>query len=149
MIALDIAKQLKDAGLPWQPELLDFFGLPDRAMDERIFVISDMLVTIDVLQGMQIVSFQGASEWALDYMVTLDTVWIPREDQLRKALEGALMATGRPELLVSSRLGGYRIEFHLDDERLSFEAADLDEAYAAGLLHVLRAQQSQPGAGRS
>jgi len=38
---LSIARLLKDAGLQWQPELNDFFAIPDRGIDEKIFVISD------------------------------------------------------------------------------------------------------------
>ena len=37
--------------------------------DERVFVISDIQATIETLQGAQVVSFQGASEWALDSLV--------------------------------------------------------------------------------
>ena len=138
MITLDLAMQLKEAGLTWHPALLDFFGLPDRQMDERIFVISDMLVTVDLLQGMQIVSFQGASEWALDYLVTTDVVWLPTEEQLRKALEAALLSTGRPELRLTSTLTGCRLDFAYGDGLRTFEADSASEAYAAGLLYLLK-----------
>ena len=74
MISLDTALELKGAGLVWVPQILDFFAIPDRNMDDRVFVISDMLVTVDILQGMQVVSFQGSSEWALDYLVTTNAV---------------------------------------------------------------------------
>lgn len=140
MISLDKALALKEAGLVWNPGPLDFFGLPDRHMDERIFVISDMLVTVDILQGLQVVAFQGASEWALDSLVTTEAVWIPREEQLRKALEAALIQAGRPELLVTSGLAGSQVEFIFRDERLAFSGVDAEQAYAAGLLHVLKAQ---------
>jgi hypothetical protein len=142
MISLPTARALKAAGLSWTPAMMDFFAIPDRQMDDRIFVISDMLVTVDLLQGKQVVSFQGASEWALDSLVTTDAVWMPSEAQLRQALEGALLATGRPELRLFSRLNGYRCEFQFLGQPASFEDRDASEAYAAGLLYVLKTLRS-------
>ena len=141
MISLETARRLKEAGLDWQPSLNDFFAIPERDMDEKIFVISDMLVTVDVLQGMQAVSFQGASEWALDSLVTDETVWLPREEQLRQALVAALIETGRPEMRLTGTLRGYRCQISFRDDSLSFEATDASEAYAAALLFLLRARQ--------
>lgn len=146
MISLATAKKLKRAGLQWQPALLDFFAIPDRQMDEKIFVISDMLVTVDILQGMQVVSFQGASEWALDSLVTRETVWLPREEQLRQALEAALLATSRPELHFTSGLSGYRCTIQVHDQALTFDASDASEAYAAALLYLLRHTGTGSGA---
>jgi hypothetical protein len=148
MISLATALALKAAGLTWMPMDLDFFAIPDRQMDERIFVISDMLVTVDILQGLQVVAFQGASEWALDSLVTTEAVWMPREDQLRMALEAALLASGRPELRLSGGLNGYRCEMLHEGKLVAFEAKDASEAYARALLHLLDAQsRSQPGSG--
>lgn len=138
MLTQETAQKLKDAGLKWKPALHDFFAIPFRGLDERKFVISEMLVTIEVLGGMQIVSFQGASEWALDYLVAADAVWMPREDQLRSALEAAQIAGGRPEVRLSSGLEGYRCEITFQDEQLEFKASDASEAYAAALLFVLK-----------
>ena len=142
MIPLALAKQLKDAGLTWRPELLDYFGLPDRSMDERIFVISDMLATVELLAGSQMVAFQGASEWALDSIITQDVVWIPREDQLRLAFEAALLESGRPEFMITGGLGGYQIELIFGEQKLAFNAANLEDAYARALLHLLRSMHA-------
>lgn len=137
MISLETARNLKSAGLTWVPALHDFFAIPDRSMDERVFVISDMLVTVDLMQGLQVVAFQGASEWALDSLVTTDAVWLPSEEQLRQALEASLLAAGRPELRLACGLNGCRCEITHDNQPLAFEAANGSEAYAAALLHVL------------
>ena len=137
MISLETARKLKAAGLEWRPALMDFFGIPDRQMDDKIFVISDMLVTVELLQGLQVVSFQGASEWALDSLVTTEAVWMPREEQLRHALEAALIASGRPEMRLVSGLGGVRVECFIKDQAESFEAEDGGEAYAEALLAVM------------
>jgi hypothetical protein len=138
MITLETAKALKSAGLAWEPALLDFFAIPDRQMDEKLFVISDILVTVELLQGLQVVSFQGASEWALDSLVTTEAVWMPSEAQLRQALETALLVTGRPELRLVGSLAGYRCEYVYRGNLLSFEAKDASEAYAAALLYMLK-----------
>jgi hypothetical protein len=142
MISLATARQLKAAGLTWVPVLFDFFAIPDRNMDDKVFVISDMLVTVDLLQGLQVVSFQGASEWALDSLVTTDAVWMPTEAQIRQALEGALLASERPEVRLTSSLAGYRCDFQFDGQQLAVESNDASEAYAAALLHVLTAASS-------
>jgi len=139
MIDLQLALRLKRAGLTWRPALLDCFGLPDRQMDDKVFVISDMLATVEMLQGVQVVSFQGASEWALDSLVTTEAVWIPSEEQLRLALEAALIGAGRPELRLTAGLGGYTCELTYQGQALRFEAGTAPEAYAAALLHILEA----------
>jgi hypothetical protein len=128
---------LKNAGLQWIPALFDTFGIPDRNLDDKIFVISDMLVTAEVLGGLPIVSFQGAAEWALDYIVTTDTVWIPSERQLRQRLEAALLEGGRPELRIKAGLSGCRLECIYNDQPVILEGADLEEIYARALMHIL------------
>jgi hypothetical protein len=140
LISLETARRLKIAGLEWKPGLNDFFAIPDRYMDDKIFVISDMLVTIDVLQDMQVVSFQGASEWALDSLVTDETVWLPSEEQLREALIAALIETGEPLLRLNSSLSSCRCEISYQGNTLVFEAKDASEAYAAALHYLLQAR---------
>jgi hypothetical protein len=142
MISLQTARRLKAAGLEWRPGLNDFFAIPQRDMDDKIFVISDMLVTIDVLQDMQVVSFQGASEWALDSLVTDETVWMPREEQLREALIAALIEIREPFLRLDSGLGGCRCEISHRGNQLAFEDVDASEAYAAALHYLLQARST-------
>lgn len=138
MIRLETAQKLKAAGLSWTPAMFDFFAIPDRQLDDKAFVISDMLVTVDILQGLQVVSFQGASEWALDSLVTTDAVWLPHEGQLRQALEAGLLDAGGLDLKLVSGLSGYRCEMTYRGKALVFEANAADEAYAAALLHILQ-----------
>ena len=137
MISLETARKLKQAGLSWTPALHDFFAVPERGMDERIFVISEMLVTVETVQGTPMILFQGASEWALDTLVTKESVWLPSEEQLRLALEAALIHTGRPEVLLSSGLSGCICSFHHNGATFQFESVQASEAYAAGLLFLL------------
>ena len=137
MISLSTARKLKQAGLDWQPKLNDFFAIPERDLDERVFVIADMLSTIELLQDNQVVSFQGASEWALDSLVLSEVVWMPSEEQLRLALEEALLKRKRFGLRLVANLGGYRCEVPGDQEWQDFEASSAEEAYAAALLSLL------------
>jgi hypothetical protein len=143
MITLEMARQLKEVGLQWIPAQLDTFGIPDRNLDDKIFVISDMLVTAEKLGDMPIVSFQGATEWALDYIVTAETVWIPSEGQLRQRLEAALLEGGRPELHLSVGLNGCRLECSYHDRRIFLEGTDPEELYARALLHILKVSRSE------
>jgi hypothetical protein len=138
MISLQTARKLKEAGLSWQPALNDFFAIPDREMDDQIFVISEVQVTVEVMQELQVLTFQGASEWALDSLVMSESVWLPSEEQLRQMLEATLLKVGRPEVRLSGGLGGYHCDIQFGGQALSFEAKDASEAYAAALHHVLR-----------
>jgi hypothetical protein len=137
MISLELARDLKAAGLQWIPAQFDTFGIPDRNLDDKTFVISDMLVTADVLGGLPIVSFQGAAEWALDYIVTTEIVWIPSERQLRQRLEAALLEGGRPELQLKIGLNGCRLECAFGGQPVILEGPDLEQLYAQALLRIL------------
>jgi len=141
MLDLDAARELKQAGLIWVPQLLDYFILPDRNMDDRIFVISDILVTVEMLQNQKIISFQGSPEWALDYLITAEAVWIPREDQLRSALQASLFASDEEQSIsITSSLENAVCYITFQDQRLSFKAESVSQAYAQALLYSLEKQ---------
>jgi hypothetical protein len=137
MISLETARKLKQAGLVWKPALFDFFAIPDRDLDDRVFVIADMPVMIENLFGAQVVSFQGASEWALDSLVTSELVWLPSETQLRQCLQESLLAAGNSGLRLTANLAGYSCEFKGKAGRMSFRASQACEAYALALLNIL------------
>ena len=68
----------------------DGFIVPDRDLDEQVFVLSDMVIqTVDVADGSPILAFNGTTEWALDSLEAHEAVWLPREDQLRELLGDA------------------------------------------------------------
>jgi hypothetical protein len=137
MISLEVAQKLKEAGLNWEPALHDFFAIPDRGMDERIFVISDMMITLELLSGMEVVSFQGASEWALDYLLASEVIWMPREEQLREALVTELLAKGKPQVSLKGGLGDYRCAIMINNERKRFSGKNASQAYASALLYLM------------
>lgn len=137
MISLSSGRKLKDAGLHWIPALHDFFAIPDRGLDDRVFVISDMHAYVEVRNNLPVVTFHGVLEWSLDYLLTAEVIWLPREEQLRLALLQRLVTEEQPALSLSAHPGGSVCEINFKGEPLSFEAQEASEAYAAALLHIL------------
>ncbi len=138
MISLSLAKELKAAGLSWMPAQNDFFVVPDREMDEAVFVISDMTVLVETVNGQLAVTFHGTSEWALDHVILADLVWLPTETQLRDILEQRLLGEVQPALILFSTVDGYGCEINFGGEQLRFETFGASEAYALALLHILK-----------
>ena len=137
MLSLMLARQLKQAGLSWTPTKNDFFAIPDRELDDFVFVISDMTVMVERLHGQLAVTFHGALEWALDYMMIADLVWLPSETQLRELLERRLVSGPQPALTLTSTSDGYQCQIQFRGQRLTFESFGVSETYGAALLYVL------------
>jgi hypothetical protein len=137
-ISLALARELQQAGLVWTPTPLDFFVIPERGLDDKIFVISDMLVTVERVEGQPVFMFQGAMEWALDYVTTGEAVWLPRESQLREVLTALLAAEPSPALALIHTPPAWRCEIRWHGEAGKFVGGTVSEAYGAALLHVLR-----------
>jgi len=111
--------------------------IPERGMDARVFVISDMPAIIERLFGNQVVAFQGSSEWALDYLITTEAVWLPSETQLRENLVSRLSGESQPSLKLACSPAGCRCEMSYQGQMLVFEAADASDAYGDALLYLL------------
>lgn len=131
MIASDVARQLRDAGLEWHPAPGDFFRLegPEFGGDET-FTISDMTVESHEFDTGTILGFNGTTEWALDSVALEQALWIPREDQLRAALGAAfssLQASGERWLVTIRQEGAVH----------EFEAGDAESAYAHALVAAI------------
>ncbi|MCA1782051.1 MAG: pilus assembly protein CpaE [Intrasporangiaceae bacterium] len=135
MIPIDLARELRDAGLLWQPADGDRFFLPDRDMDDRVFTISEMVVEVKTAPVGSIIAFNGTTEWALDAIEQAEAVWIPREHQVREALGDAMLSLVRLEdgWRCTTRTGGHLAES-------TEETAEL--AYASALLRLLDAQRT-------
>jgi hypothetical protein len=87
VLSFELAVALRDAGVVWRPTPGDAFVVPDRDLDEHVFVLSDMVIqTVEVPDGPPILAFNGTTEWALDNLEAHEAVWLPREDQLRELL---------------------------------------------------------------
>jgi hypothetical protein len=141
MISLSLAAALKEAGLNWVPALHDFFAIPESGLEQRVFVVSDMTIDVQKLFGSQVITFNGAVEWSLDYIMMADVVWMPSEEQLRLALQRRLEAEERPVVQLTSTQDGCRCQIPYRGEPKVFEANDAGAAYGKALLHLL--QQSQ------
>lgn len=137
MISLSLARKLKQAGLLWQASVNDFFAIPDRGMDDRVFVIADLLANLDIFRGWPVVTFHGTAEWALDYILTAEVIWLPTESQLRQALLDMINNESLRSLQLTYDGRSYRCIVELDDEMLYFNAATASDAYGQTLLHFL------------
>lgn len=142
MISLTLARQLKEAGLVWQTSVNDFFAIPDRGMDDKIFVISDMMVTMDLLRGWPALTFHGTAEWAADHLLTHEAIWLPTEEQLRDTLVGLLRDEAALCLRLALEEGHYVCEIIRQGETLTFQGVSAGEAYGLALHHVLIGQNS-------
>jgi hypothetical protein len=132
VIGLQLARQLREAGLEWKPGPGDRFTIPDRDLDDEVFVLSNMTIEVYSVPEGRVIGFNGTTEWALDDVGLDETIWLPREDQLRQLLGGAFRALQRSDT-------GYRVSIDLLGERRTFDGEGPEEAYAAALLHLLAA----------
>jgi len=140
MISLALAQKLKAAGLSWNLDANDFFAIPDRGMDDNVFVITNTTVLVEKISGKLALTFHGAVEWALDYVMVTELVWLPREEQLRAMLEQHLIGQPEPSLVLFSTADGYRCEVQFKGKFLAFEAFGASDAYGQALLYVLQKQ---------
>jgi hypothetical protein len=130
VLGVDVAQQLKEAGLTWKPAAGDRFAIPDRDLDDELFVLSNMTIQVYNVPEGRVIGFNGTTEWALDDVEIEETIWLPREDQLRELLGGTFRALRRAD-------GGYEVDMDLLGEERTFAADNPDGAYAAALLHLL------------
>jgi hypothetical protein len=128
VITIEQAGRLRKAGVLWTPSAGDRFVVPDRDMDDDVFVVSDMTVEVHDYQGSKVIGFNGTTEWALDSIEQREVIWLPREEQLRALLGPhfrSLEAT--PDGYVVSLTNG------------SYTADDAEQAYADAVLDLLDA----------
>ena len=78
VISLDLARRLHVAGLAWSPRNGDRFWLPERELDQTVFIVSDMVVEVRDAPGGRVLAFNGTTEWALDSVEMHEAVWLPR-----------------------------------------------------------------------
>ncbi len=136
MISLDLARRLRSAGIPWAPASGDRFVVPDRDMDDELFVVSDMVVEVHELPVGRLLGFNGTTEWALDSILAHEVVWMPREDQLRSLLGQAFVS-----LLTTP--GGYVVVVDKDGREERHIDIDAECAYARAVLSVRGGGQDQ------
>ena len=131
MINFELALALRAAGLAWHPRRGDAFMVPDRDLDDEVFVLSDMVIEPqDVPNGPPILAFNGTTEWALDSLEANDALWLPREDQLRDLLGDAFASLEH----ATGPVGGYVVALADGSRHVDVDAAC---AYARALLRNL------------
>ena len=131
VLSLELARLLRDAGLRWRPASGDRFVIPDRDMDDEVFVLSDMTIEIHELPEGSVIGFNGTTQWALDDVEKDEVIWLPREDQLRDLLGRAfhrLERQGETFVVVAS----------IEGIETLFGASEPEEAYGRALLALLR-----------
>jgi hypothetical protein len=132
VIDVQLAQQLKEAGLVWKPAAGDRFAIPDRDLDEEVFVLSNMTIEVYQVPEGRVIGFNGTTEWALDDVEIEEALWLPREDQMRELLGGTFRALRATD-------AEFDVQTVLLGEERSFTASTAEQAYAAALLHLLAA----------
>ena len=140
MISLELAEQLRDAGLTWHARTGDQFTIPRPEMSGEVFTISDMMIEAHEFSTGTVLGFNGTTEWALDSVAQDDALWLPREDQLREMLAGTfvgLHAHAPSGFVVLMRPPGA-------DDAVAFHAEDAADAYALAVLELVRLALGTP-----
>jgi hypothetical protein len=133
MIDVALARNLHDSGLRWRPATGDRFLIESAAFEDedgeaQVFTISEMTIEAHTYPTGTELGFNGTTEWALDSVSTDDSLWLPREDQLRELLGPTFHALTRTEE------GDYEVSTTIGGEIQVFTAPDAENAYASALL---------------
>jgi len=127
MISTELARALRDSGLPWHPVAGDAFRIDRIEAEEDVFILSDMTVEAHDFPTGTVLGFNGTTEWALDSVDKAEALWMPHEHQLRALLGPAFVSLS----------GRWVVEAVIDGETLTFEADAAADAYARALLRRL------------
>ena len=131
MISVDLARRLHDEGLVWSPLAGDRFVVDRPGVEQDVFHLADMTVEVHEFVGGSVIGFNGVAEWALDSVALDETLWLPREDQLRAVLGHDFVGLGVQE-------EGYAVVALVDGTPQTFAHRDAEEAYGLAALEVLR-----------
>ena len=131
MLTRELAERLRDAGIGWTPASGDRFVIPDRDLDDQVFVVSEMTIEVHDILGERLVRFNGTTEWALDSVAQEEALWLPSEAQLRELLRGAFRSLRRLADI-------YEVEIVVAGEPHVFEHPEPADAYALAVLELQR-----------
>jgi hypothetical protein len=137
MISIELARSLRDAGLPWTPASGDRFVIPDRDLDGQVFAISEMTIDIRSSPSGQLIAFNGTVEWALDAILQREVVWLPSEGQLREQLGERFIALERDGDVL-------RCVVDFDGHSVEYRDANAANAYGRAVLHRLLHDSADP-----
>ncbi|QJU53305.1 pilus assembly protein CpaE [Herbiconiux sp. KACC 21604] len=143
MISIELARALRTAGLRWHPRSQDGFVVESAEGDGEVYTVSEMTVDVHEYPTGTLIGFNGTTEWALDSVALADTLWLPREDQLRELLRdgfhGLEIDRGfdPPRFLVTATVRG---------NRRVYEAESAADAYGEALLDlIVQSLVAEPG----
>ena len=137
MISVELARVMRDRGLKWRPALYDVFFIPERGLDERVFVLADMTVDIQHLAGGAAITFNGAVEWSLDSILHGEVVWLPSEAQLRRLVGERLVALTRDG-------GEYVCAVDVGDNIAEYRDEGASNAYGQAVLALIELGLLEP-----
>jgi len=138
MISTELARALRDSGLVWHPAVGDAFCIDRLEVDGDVFILSDMTVEAHQFSTGTVLGFNGTTEWALDSVAIDDTLWLPREDQLRALLRATFRS-------LSIQPGNrFRVETVFAGVPREFDAREAVDAYARALLTFIDESLGDP-----
>jgi hypothetical protein len=137
VISVELALRLRAAGLPWEPASGDRFVIPDRGMDDQVFVVSELTIDVADVPGGRVLRFNGTTEWALDSVDAEAVVWLPHEGQLRTALGRAFRRLERIDEGVGA--AGWAVVVAIGGRERREIDVDAERAYARSVLALLGA----------
>ena len=137
MLSITLARKLKDAGLVWVASENDYFAIPDRGLDDKVFVLADLQAQLDVFRGWPVVTFHGTAEWALDYILTSEVIWIPREDQIVNILMTLMPDNSGKAVSLDITADSVRCTISWNNQLVRFEAGTAADTYGLALLFAL------------
>lgn len=131
MISDDLARSLRAAGVRWEPAPGDRFRIERETIADQVFTLAEMVIEEHRLASGRYFGFNGTTEWALDSIPVEETLWLPREDQLRGLLGEAFVALEyrNGEHVVTARVAG--------GELIVQRAHDPADAYARAVLALV------------
>lgn len=144
MIDVELAMQLKQAGLEWHPTKRDNFMIPHGELAQEVFTLNDQSIFVQSVRGEYTVMFHGSAEWALDHVLVTDVIWLPSESQLREAIQNRIEGPA-PSLTLHWDATGYHCQLvNLGDEH-TFDGGTAEEAYGHALFFLLRRDELAKG----
>ncbi len=135
MISLELARSLRAAGVRWDPAPGDKFVLPDRGMDDDVFVLSHMTIDVHDFPTGRVIGFNGTVEWALDSVEQEAALWLPSEEQLRERLGGAFVQLSRSN-------GSYSVTLDVAGETVEISDENPADAYGRALHYLATGEWS-------
>jgi len=129
VISAELARSLRAAGLRWHPATGDRFVIDKPGVDDDVYTVSEMTVERHDHPSGTVLGFNGTTEWALDSVAASESLWLPREDQLRELLGPAFV----------SLTAGYTVTATIGGAERAFVAPDAADAYGSALLEYITA----------